>query len=267
MRNEKEIKDQLLRLGLTPSQAKVYLLLLAHSQLRVQEIVNLAQIPRSSVYESLKGLFEMGLAHEVVEENFKIIRPDPLSGLKHRLQESVELVEKKVRVIDEVEKALVPVAEVSGLVSTQVHYYKGIAGARQLFWNTLKASTTVCVYSAYGRSKFVGKKFYMDFVAESKIRNIKEKVLVNPTPRFFELLKRDLGTPLARTQEKDIRTLEERLVKISGETFIYDSVYAQVYLDTEGISGFEIQSLEFTQTQRSIFETLYGLGKDLSVAT
>lgn len=104
----------------------------------------------------------------------------------------------------------------------------------------------------------------MDFVKESYARNIKEKVLINPTSRAINLIKRDTGSPLARTATKDVRFLSEKSLVIRGETFIYDNIYALVYLNTVGINGFEIESRDFTQTQRSIFETLYDLAKPIS---
>lgn len=119
------------------------------------------------------------------------------------------------------------------------------------------------VYSEFGRSKFVGKNFYQDFVAESAARRIKENVLINPTERALGLIKRDSGSSLARTNHDDIRTLTEEHLVIRGETFIYDNTYAQVYLDKGEINGFEIESSYFVETQVSIFKTLWNMAQRL----
>ena len=147
---------------------------------------------------------------------------------------------------------------------TNVRYYKGVSGARQLLWNTLKAKDTVYVYSAWGRGRYVGIKFYKSFVNESGEKEIKEKVLINPTKRVLTSIRKYAGSSIARTATKDIRALSEENILIKGETFIYDNVYAQLYLREEEISGFEIESSNFIETQRSIFKTLWEMAKPVS---
>lgn len=207
----------------------------------------------------MKGLFELGLAEEIVEENYKIIKPYPITALRHSLNEKIENLKVLSSGLDKVERALEINKNNDQLASLNVRYYKKQSGGRQLFWNTLKAKSTVMVYSEFGRSRFVGKKFYQDFVAESAARNIKEKVLINPTKRALGLIQRDTGTSLARTNPDNIRTLDEKSLVIRGETFIYDNIYAQVYLDKGEINGFEIESPYFVETQVSIFKTLWKL--------
>lgn len=56
-----KIQRDLELLGLSRDQAKIYLLLVIHKELRIQEIVKLTQMPRSSVYEGLKRLYELGM--------------------------------------------------------------------------------------------------------------------------------------------------------------------------------------------------------------
>jgi hypothetical protein len=38
---------------------------------------------------------------------------------------------------------------------------------------------------------------------------------------------------------------------------MYDNIYAVIYLKNVEINGFEIESQEFVDTQRAIFETLW----------
>ncbi len=267
MKNLPALKRRLQEFGLSENQALIYLILIEHRELRIQEIVRLAQMPRSSVYESLRALSAHGLTAEIVEENHKKIRPYPISAMRHALQEKMLELQKLTGGLEELDEVLTNTTHADSLRSTTVRYYKDVAGARQLFWNTLKAQSTMYVYSAFGRSKFVGKKFYMDFVAESADRGIREMVLINPTARALGLIKRDNESPLARTKIDDIRALPEKDISITGETFIYDNVYAQVYVDTEHdtteINGFEIESTQFTDSQRSIFETLWGMAQPL----
>lgn len=104
----------------------------------------------------------------------------------------------------------------------------------------------------------------MNFVSESYKRNIKEKILTNPTEQTISLIKRDTGTPLARSDTKNIRILPEISVPIKGDALIYNGIYAQVYLHNKEIYGFEIESRDFVDTQRSIFETLWATAEPIT---
>src|SRR5260221_12305048 len=123
----------------------------------------------------------------------------------------------------------------------------------------------VFVYSYFGRTKYVGVKFYESFVRESKNKQIREKVIINPSERVLNLFKSDNGTPRARTKPEDIRLIDVNLINIQGETFIYDNIFSTVYLDKEDIVGFEIESEDFANTHRSIFNTNWNLAKELKV--
>jgi sugar-specific transcriptional regulator TrmB len=264
MTNLEEIEKKLSDLGLSKNQIQIYLLLVQHGELRIQEIANITHIPRSSVYECLTVLHEHGLIEQIVDHKFIRISPYPVSSIRHELNEKLQQLQTQLTTLEDIEKSLTLLPKTNSLTTTVVRYYKDVSGARQLFWNTLKAQSTVYVYSAFGRSKFVGKRFYMDFVKESQFRNIQEQVLINPTERALSLIQRDTGTALARTDPKNIRFLDYENLHIKGETFIYDNIFAQVYLDTEGINGFEIESPDFVESQHSIFQTLWQTAKPLA---
>ena len=259
--NTNYIKTELEKFGLTHNQAEIYLLLVEHKELRIQQITKLAGIPRSSVYENLKKLFELGIAEEIVEDNFKKIRPYPIEIIKHELDEKMQHLQNLATDLAELEKSIMVNTPESSPGYTAVRYYKDRSGARQLYWNTLKAKNTICVYSDWGRGRYVGMKFYESFVAESRLRNIKEKVLINMSPGALESIKTFTypGSPISRTRLEDIRVLSKEDILIKGDTLIYDNVFAQVYLKNVKIYGFEIESSHFVESQRSLFETLWRL--------
>lgn len=259
------IQKDLEKFGLSQNQALIYLLLVEHKQLRVQEITNLTHIPRSSVYENLKALFRLGLAQEIVEENYRIIKPYPVGALHHSLNEKMASLKELSSQLASIEQSFKVDDNETKSATAAVKYYKNKSGARQLLWNTLKTTSTVCVYSEFGRSEYVGKKFYQDFVSQSSVRHIQEHVLINPTERALGIIKKDAGTTLARTKPNAIRTIEQKKLTIRGETFIYDDTYAQIYLDKGEINGFEIESPYFVETQISIFKTLWNLAQSLQL--
>lgn len=255
------LQNELEKFGLSRDQSALYLCLVQEGELRIQELAKRTELPRSTVYEHLKVLFKLGLAEEIIADNYKKIRAHSVSALKHDLSEQILHFQGLERDLEELEREFDSFAHSSSFPSMSVRYYKGIAGARQVFWNSLKARDMVYVYSAWGRSKYVGKRFYENFVDESKRRGIQENVLINPHQDTLDLLQAHLGTSLARTRLEDIRVIEEAKIRIIGETLIYDNVFAQIYLRGQEINGFEIENKRFTESQRSIFRTLRELGQ------
>ncbi len=264
MSNFKEIKNELMQLGLSEGQALIYLALVQHEELRIQEISQLTKIPRSSVYDNLEILFKLGIIEKVIEDKFIKLKPYSINSIRHNLNEKLLDLQVKISKLDGLERAISYLPKNGKNKSTIVRYYRGVSGARQLLWNTLKSKETILVYSAWGRGRYVGIKFYKSFVTESKIRGFKEKVLINPSPRVLESIKAYAGTSISRTSPQDIKAISENNLLIKGETFIYENIYSQLYLREEEIGGFEVESPNFTQMQRSIFNTLWNMSDPIS---
>ncbi len=258
------LKKRLVKFGIAEKQAEIYVLLLRQGNLRISDIVSALQMPRSSVYESLKGLFEIGLAEEVIENSFKRIRAYPIGSLKHHLDENMLKIQKQAEDLTHLEKIFDILPGLPMSSTTTVRYYKGVAGARQLFWNTLKSKNTTYVYSEWGRSRYLGIEFYKNFVAESRDRGFQEQVITNSTPRVLNSIKQHLDTPVSRTKLENIRFMPIDKIALKGDSFMYDDIYAQIFLKDGVISGFEIQSEPFVKTQRAIFETLWDTAQPVS---
>jgi len=261
------VRDELLRelgrFGLSPEQAQLYLCLVQEGEQRIQNLVRMTGMARSSVYEHLKTLLKLGLAEEAVAENHKIIRPYPVSVLRHDLAEKILDLRQLESELGTLERHFDEFSSENTFPSMSVRHYKDTSGARQVLWNSLKAKSEVRVYSAWGRSLYVGKRFYESFVEESKRRSISEKVLLNPSDENLKLLKEHLGTSVARTGLDDIQAIDKTKILIKGETLIYDDIFAQVYLRGQEINGFEIENRNFTDTQKTIFNTLWQQAKSV----
>ncbi|HSX33303.1 MAG TPA: helix-turn-helix domain-containing protein [Candidatus Saccharimonadales bacterium] len=258
MTSLKALRDGLQALGLSSKQADLYLLLVTHNELRVQEIVKLSRTPRSSVYESLRRLSDLGIVEEIIDDTYKRFRAAPIDIMRHSLDEQILSLQQQAKDLDALERSIRRLtAPEPG--PTNVRYYKGRAGARQVYWNTLKSSDIVYVYSEWHRQEYVGLAYYENFAAEARRRSVAEKVLINMTAATLQSIKRDNVTEsaIARTRIADIRVLDALDVRIKGDTLIYNTTYAQVFLKNVEIHGFEIESSDFVETQRSIFETLW----------
>lgn len=253
---KKELQAELQKVGLTSNQAQVYMALMQQGELRIQEIVRASELPRSTVYEALKGLFELSLAEESVTDNYKTIRPYPIGIIKHGLDAQARHFQQLAHDVSELESHITLHTPARSKATMATRSYKGRSGARQLYWNTLKAQDVVYVYSDWGRMRYVGKQYYEGFVAESRARGIKERVLINATPEVMESIRIYTypGSPISRTRLEDIRVVDADQLEIQGDTLMYNEVFAQVYLRQVQITGFEVENRHFVSMQRMIFE-------------
>ena len=264
MNETTQVQRRLQRFGLTSKQAEIYILLLREGNLRISDIVRKLKIPRSSVYEILKGLLELGLTEEIVENSYKVIKAYPIGSIRHRLTEKINLLERQNSELGSLEKALEVLPAIKSPVPITIRYYKGKSGARQLFWNSLSAKGILYVESEWGRGRYLGIDFYKRFVAESNERDVKEQVLTNSSEQVLTSIRQHINTPVSRTSIETIRCFNSETLLFKGETLIYDNIYAYIILKNKEISGFEIESKQFCDTQRAIFESMWMMATPIS---
>jgi len=260
------IRNELQKFGLSVKQAEIYILLVAHKELRIPEIIRLTGLSRSSVYMHLDSLYEYGLAEEIVESSYRLIRPYSISVMRHGLNEQIVTLKKLSSDLDKLEKSLVLAEPELPVQSCKVRYYKDRSGARQLFWNTLKGDSEVLAFSEWGRDRFVGTNFYHSFVVESKQRQINERSLINLKPETLEFIRKynKSGLNISRTKLSNIRVIDKDILPIKGESFIYGNTFAQVYISGIKIHGFEVENVNFANTQKKVFEAFWNLGQPVA---
>jgi sugar-specific transcriptional regulator TrmB len=257
------IRSELQKFGLSIKQAEIYILLVAHRELRIPEIIRLAGLSRSSVYMHLDRLYEYGLAEEIIESSYRIIRPYSVSVMRHDLDKQIVTLKKLSNDLDTLEKSMAFAEPELPIQSCKVRYYKDRSGARQLFWNTLKSDSEVLAFSEWGRDRFVGTNFYHSFVAESKQRQIEERSLINFKPETLEFIRKynKPGLNISRAKPSNIRVVDKNILPIKGESFIYGDTFAQVYISGIKIYGFEVENANFANTQKKVFEAFWNLGQ------
>ena len=119
-----EVTKVLEKLGFSPNEIKVYLVLNEHSSLKAGKISKLAKIDRSSCYNSLKLLLEKGLASYV---NIGKVKWFQTTGPK-RLLEFVKEQEEDIKSILPSLEEIHRINKIEG----QVRLFKGIKGIKSI---------------------------------------------------------------------------------------------------------------------------------------
>lgn len=243
---DNKLLEPLLNLGLNEKEAKTYLACLALGSATIQEIAKKAGIKRTSIYNFIDRLVELGLISKTQKENHYYFLAESPEILKTVQQKNQTLLDKRLPDLTklfQLDKS-----------KTTFKYFRGRQGIRkiwketlvvqnkELFWTTAHEATT----------KLVGKRFVENYIIELKKRGIKSKALRNyrqkSNQRFFA---RETLKPMGR----EAGELPPEM-KLENSMVIFDNKVAS-FAPIEENYGFIIESKTFANTMRIFYKALW----------
>ena len=258
MMNKIDIKQKLNLLGLSDKQAEIYLLLLKQGITSLLGLSRRTTINRTTIYRIVEDLKKLNLVEEVVDDRgtkVKAVKPENLQLLLTQKETELNLLKNHLPDLISVLSAI----KDKPSPSTQVVYFRGLTGLKQLLWNTLKAKTGVVGYGFKDWNVGVGKEFAEKIRQEYINRNIKSLELLNTLDQNQSFT--DLNN---YKQVYEGRMIPGSVVEIKHDTYIYNDVFAFYHFYQEELFGIEIHNAEIAKTQKQIFEVLWKLGKKIN---
>ena len=122
-----DLQNQLRGLGLSNTEASIYICGVSHGELGVAELQKLTSIKRPTIYHALYGLLEKGLVAKSGSEarmRFTFTGPEHLA---HLAETQILDIKKKSATAQEL---LAQVAHVASPGETVVSHYEGIEGVK-----------------------------------------------------------------------------------------------------------------------------------------
>ncbi|MBI4983591.1 hypothetical protein HZC32_03020 [Candidatus Woesearchaeota archaeon] len=171
----KDVIETLKRVGFSLNEAKVYFALIHLGSSKAGRISKIAEIDRTSTYNSLKSLLEKGLASYVTIGKTKWFQPTNPSKLLELIKEQEEEIKKVLpRIIVEYkEKKL----------EENVRLFKGLKGVRTVLEDILRENKPNLMFGSEGQLEQHISSFAHKFVRELKKRKIPVKSLVRESRR------------------------------------------------------------------------------------
>jgi sugar-specific transcriptional regulator TrmB len=168
-----EPKD-LVELGLSPNESKVYLALIELGSATADKISAQAGIHRRTVYDNISKLLEKGLISYAIRSNKKFFEAANPEKLGEILQEKREIIEGEEKIL----KGLLP--ELKDLQKSskniqEVNVYKGKEGVKTVLWDILRTAKSNCVIGAHSSKQF--KLMLHKFHKERVKRGIKNTMI------------------------------------------------------------------------------------------
>jgi len=158
-------------LGLSITEAKVYLALLELGSGLAGEITKKSEINRTNVYDAIERLIEKGLASYVISANRKIFKPTPPEILR-------EILRKKQEDLDSVMQELKSKYNESKS-EEEATIFKGKKGIKSIFEDVLKEKENLFVYGAESRFADMFPAYQKYWNKERAKLKIKVKMIYN----------------------------------------------------------------------------------------
>lgn len=260
MMNKMNIKQKLNLLGLSDKQAEIYLLLLKQGIISILKLSRRSTINRTTIYRTVEDLKKLNLVEEVVDDHgskIKAVKPENLQLLL--TQKETELDQLKNNLPDLISD-LSAIKDQPSL-STQLIYFRGLSGLKQLLWNILKAKGESVGYGYADWNQSVGQEFAEKLRQERVSRKIYDREIQNtnqtaPINSWTKIKDYD--------QVYQARFIPKSVIDIKHDTYIYNDVFAFFNFYQDELFGIEIHNAEIAKTQKQIFEVLWKMGKKIN---
>lgn len=255
--NQTTLLQYLEALDLSPTEAKIYLILNSKGPLTTLELARHTNIPRTSIYRFVQDLRQKGLAEKIIDQHrtkTQASHPDKLEFLIKQKQSQLEFLSGKFPSVI----AALQQSQNNQDPTTKVAFYRGVNGIKQMAWNVLKAKTEVVGYTYRNLEEITGKKFMDSFREEFVSRDIKMRDLYSQA-YLDSLATNQQDNESYNPEHFQGNYIPPEKLNIEIQADIYNDVFA-IYNWHEGeVFGVEIYNQKVADFQRQIFEAFWNM--------
>ena len=251
-----EVITELLTLGLTDEEAKVYLAVLEINGGPVSNIARKAGVNRVSCYHTLENLLSKKLLSQYNRNGVRCFAPEPPEKI-------LELAEERVNLA----KALLP--ELKSLSTAlgfrpKIRFYEGRDGVERVFTESLSSKGEILGYTNLQNVTEFFPEFFERYTHEKFRKKIKTRYLSPTTVESVQVMERFLP------KKYDTNLLEILLVNrdqflFENEVLVFNNSVGIVSLNKDELLGLIVESPTFARTMKAVFDLAW-LGATAFVA-
>jgi sugar-specific transcriptional regulator TrmB len=228
-------------LGLSNTEAKVYLALLELGSTTANKIAEKCGIHRRTVYDVLETLIEKGLVSFVIEANKKYYQAENperfLEILKTKEQEFKKILPELLK-----KRKLNKEAQ-------EVSVYRGIKGLKNALELMLKSKKSIYCFGSSGKFReFVGEVYYEQWLKKVKKKKIKMYIILSENLRNEKYPKNIIT-----------KYIQNEYVLPSSTSIFEDKVLILIFISQP--LAMLIRSKEVVESYRNYFNLLWKLAK------
>lgn len=235
-----EIEKTLEKIGLSPNEIKVYLVLNDHGSTKAGKISKLAKIDRSSAYNALKLLQEKGFVSYVNVGKVKWFQAVGPQRILEYLKEQEEDVISILPNLQERHKR----KKIEG----QVRLFKGIKGVKSVFLDMIRTGKNNYVFGSEGQFSELMPDFAYQFDRMKKEKGIKTQLILRKGRK-----------------ELDKKTSEHRYLPNIAESPAVTNIYGDkiaIIVWTDEPEAIVIENAAAAKAYKSYFDFMWKKAKD-----
>ena len=190
-----DINHSLKEIGLTNSEAKVYLALLKIGLASKTRIIANARIASSKIYEVLDKLMDKGLVSMIIKNNVRNYEAAPVRRIKDFIQEKKEKLQKEEDIISNIIPLLTNLKEEGAQTTAEIFRgWKGIENVYATLIEKMKTGEEAYILGASrGTDSERTKNFFLKYSRITKAKRISTKIIFNENSRrYIEEMEKEL---------------------------------------------------------------------------
>jgi len=245
-----QTEEILIQLGLTKLEAKAYLALLSLGSATALPIARKAKIKRTSIYNFIDHLIDMGLVSKTTRNSRTVFVAEPPERLESILEEKKEILDKNLASFKSLfaESAEAPI----------FRYIRGVAAVKEFYKDSLKmkGKTLRVITTKEATMAYIGIPFTNRLIEGYAKNGVKEMIL-----RHYgqKALHKYSSTEDAKKTLREVHILPQG-VDLKFSLVIYDDTVGLIAPIQENY-GFVIQSQSFAHLMTVFFDQMWQISK------
>jgi sugar-specific transcriptional regulator TrmB len=170
------MKEQILEdLGLTPAEARIYLILLEQGASLAGVISRNTGIHRRSVYDAIERLIQKGLVSYIKTNNrkyFEAVSPERLLEILHKKEEDVKSILPDLKKLQQISEG-----------KNETLFFRGKAALKSAFDDQLDKAEEVCIFGATTDATEILQYYFPHFDRQRVKKKIRVRLIFNESER------------------------------------------------------------------------------------
>ncbi|HJQ08928.1 MAG TPA: helix-turn-helix domain-containing protein [Candidatus Saccharimonadales bacterium] len=252
--NTAAVRSYFAKLGFEKEIADLYLALHTHGPQNISELSRTSKVERTRIYRLIDTLLKSNLIE--VETHYKrgVIKAAPIANL-HILITQKEQELKSLQ--DELELIQQVLARNSlSNPASQVQFYHGPEGVRQMLWNVLKAKSEIVGYTYRILDEITGRTFMERWAVSFKERDLRMRLLLSD--EFAKSWYENKPKVVQRRRVTGItyNLIDAQNFEITHSCKVYDNTIAYFNWKDNEVFGIEIYNKDIAAAWRHFLNAL-----------
>lgn len=243
--------ESLIKLGLTPDQAKIYEVLVSSPVLPAKIIAGRTGVSRELTYVVLKQLEELDLIEKSTNTKIIMFRAKNPRSIKKILEKKYEAAQSAEKAYQDIVGSMIGDFNIAHS-KPYIRYYEGIEGLQKTYDHLLKyAKTVYVVRSIYDNENPTIRKMVIEQIKKQAAKKIRSYVL---SPLLPHMSQDKLRHDLERNITRKIVTKEK--LTLPSQVIIYNNTVSITSMKKEMITTI-IENEDIANTFRTLFSYMW----------